>query len=129
MTTEDAAASSKQQPLLVLGKITEILDAFSLTHPDMTLGEIQQATGLPTSTVQRLVSNMVAQGPLDRTGDRIRIGVRMSYWAATALKDLDVLAGVHPGVKENPDKTGETPLLFQGRKKLKGSGAGAGTHP
>ena len=64
MSSDDAAASSKQQPLLVLAKITEILDAFSLTHPDMTLGEIQQATGLPTSTVQRLVSNMVAQGLL-----------------------------------------------------------------
>jgi hypothetical protein len=38
MATEDA---SKLQPLLVLGKITEILDAFSLTQPDMSLGEIQ----------------------------------------------------------------------------------------
>src|SRR4051812_49582370 len=104
MATDEAAASSKQQPLLVLGKITEILDAFSLSHPDMTLGEIQQATGLPTSTVQRLVSNMVAQGLLDRTGDRIRIGVRMSYWAATALKDLDVLAGGNPGAQEKPNK-------------------------
>jgi hypothetical protein len=77
MASDDSAAS-KQQPLLVLGKITEILDAFTLAHPDMTLGEIQQATGLPTSTVQRLVSNMVAQGLLDRKGDRIRVGVRMS---------------------------------------------------
>src|SRR5262249_44528802 len=95
-TDEPAASSSKQQPLVVLGKITEILDAFSLIRPEMSLGEIQQATGLPTSTVQRLVSNMVAQGLLDRKGDRIRIGVRMSYWAATALKDLDVLAVVNP---------------------------------
>ena len=92
MATDESAVSSKQQPLLVLGKITEILDAFSLAQPAMSLGEIQQATGLPTSTVQRLVSNMVAQGFLDRDGDRIRVGVRMSYWAATALKDLDVLA-------------------------------------
>ncbi len=73
-----------------------------LTHPDMTLGEIQQATGLPTSTVQRLVSNMAAQGLLDRKGDRIRIGVRMSYWAATALKDLDVLAAGQPGAQGDP---------------------------
>ena len=79
----------------------------------MSLGEIQQATGLPTSTVQRLVSNMVAQGLLDRTGDRIRIGVRMSYWAATALKDLDVLAVVNPVLKEIRDKTGETACFFK----------------
>ena len=97
----------------MLGKITEILDAFSLTRPDMSLGEIQQATGLPTSTVQRLVSNMAAQGLLDRTGDRIRVGVRMSYWAATALKDLDVLAVVNSVLKEIRDKTGETACFFK----------------
>ena len=44
--------------LLVLGKITDILDAFTLQRPVLGLGEIQQATGIPTSTVQRLVSNM-----------------------------------------------------------------------
>ena len=37
--------SSKQQPLLVLGKITEILDAFSLSRPSMTLGEISRRRG------------------------------------------------------------------------------------
>jgi hypothetical protein len=57
MATDEGAGASSQQPLLVLGKITEILDAFSLSRPSMTLGEIQQATGLPVSTVQRLVSN------------------------------------------------------------------------
>jgi DNA-binding IclR family transcriptional regulator len=105
--------SSKQQPLLVLGKITEILDAFSLSRPSMTLGEIQQATGLPTSTVQRLVSNMVAQKLLDRAGDQIRIGARMAYWAATAVKDLDVLSVVNPVLKEIRDKTGETACFFK----------------
>ena len=63
MANDDPAASSKQQPLLVLGKIREILDAFSLAHSDMTLGEIQQATGLPTSTVQRLGEQHGRPGP------------------------------------------------------------------
>ena len=105
--------SSRQQPLLVLGKITEILDAFTLSRPSMTLGEIGQATGLPTSTVQRLVSNMVAQRLLDRVGDQIRIGARMAYWAATAVKDLDVLAVINPVLKEIRDKTGETACFFK----------------
>jgi DNA-binding IclR family transcriptional regulator len=113
MATDDGAGTSKQQPLLVLGKITEILDAFSLARPSMTLGEIQQATGLPTSTVQRLVSNIVTQGLLDRAGDQIRIGTRMAYWAATAVKDLDVLAVVNPVLKEIRDKTGETACFFK----------------
>ena len=113
MTSDEATGSAKQQPLLVLGKITEILDAFSLSRPSMTLGEIQQATGLPASTVQRLVSNMVAQRLLDRVGDQIRVGARMAYWAATAMKDLDVLAVVNPVLKEIRDKTGETACFFK----------------
>src|SRR6476660_7453932 len=113
MASDDSAASSKQQPLLVLSKITEILDAFSLANPDMSLGEIQQATGLPTSTVQRLVSNMVAQGLLDREGDQIRIGVRMSYWAATAIKDLDVLSILKPVLLQMRDETTETACFFK----------------
>ena len=113
MATDEGAGASRQQPLLVLGKITEILDAFSLSRPSMTLGEIQQATGLPVSTVQRLVSNMVAQQLLDRVGDQIRVGARMAYWAATAMKDLDVLAVVNPVLKEIRDKTGETACFFK----------------
>ena len=78
MSADVDAGSSKHKPLLVLGKITEILDAFSLAKPSMTLGELQQATGLPTSTVQRLVTNMATQGFLDRVGDQIRVGTRMA---------------------------------------------------
>ena len=113
MRAEDGELTSKHQPLLVLSKITEILDAFSLTRPSMTLGEIHQATGLPTSTVQRLVSNLVAQEFLDRTGDQIRIGVKMAFWAATATKGLDVLTVVTPVLKEIRDATGETASFFR----------------
>lgn len=106
-------SNSTSSPLLVLGKISEILDAFSFDNPSLTLGEIQRATGIPTSTVQRLVSNMVSQGFLDRNGDQIRIGARMAFWAATATKDLDVLTVVNPVLKEIRDLTGETACYFR----------------
>ncbi|CAM3895465.1 helix-turn-helix domain-containing protein [Kibdelosporangium persicum] len=63
---EKAANGAGHTPLLVLGKITEILNAFTLQRPDLTLREIQQSTGLPASTVQRLVTNLVVNGFLDR---------------------------------------------------------------
>ncbi|MBF8189233.1 IclR family transcriptional regulator [Nonomuraea sp. K274] len=102
-----------RKPLLVLGKIAEILNSFSLTRPAVTLRELQQATGLPMSTLQRLVANMVAHGFLDRSGDLIRVGVRMAYWAAAAVKDFDVLSVVNPVLKELRDKTGETACFFR----------------
>lgn len=121
-------ASSNKKPLLVLGKITEILDAFSLSRPSMTLGELQQATGLPTSTVQRLVTNMADQGLLDRLGDQIRVGTRMAYWAASAMKDLDFLSVVKPVLGEIRDKTGETACLFRVEQHYRVCVAIAETH-
>ena len=113
MAADVDEASSRHKPLLVLGKITEILDAFSLSRPSMTLGELQQATGLPTSTVQRLVTNMAAQGFLDRAGDQVRVGTRMAFWAASALKDLDILTVLKPVLTEMRDTTGETACFFR----------------
>ncbi|ANY08605.1 IclR family transcriptional regulator [Pseudonocardia sp. HH130630-07] len=101
------------KPLLVLGKITDILDAFTLARPVLSLGEIQQVTGIPTSTVQRLVSNMVAEGLLDRVGDRVRIGVRMAYWAGAAARGVDLLELAGPVLRELRDTTGETAALFR----------------
>jgi DNA-binding IclR family transcriptional regulator len=97
----------------VLGKITQILDAFSLARPALTLGEIQHVTQLPTSTIQRLVTNMVAQGLLDRSGDQIRIGLKLAYWAAPAVKGVDVLTIVNPVLREIRDATGETACFFR----------------
>ncbi|KAA0101380.1 IclR family transcriptional regulator [Mycolicibacterium sp. P1-18] len=128
MAHGEADPSGRQQTLLVLNKITEILNAFTLTRPAMTLGEIQQTTGLPTSTVQRLVSNMVAQGLLDRVGDHIRIGIRMSYWAATARKDVDVLAVVNPVLKDMRDETTETACFFTVEQNFRVCIAVAETH-
>jgi len=68
---------------------------------------------MPVSTVQRLVSNMVAEGLLDRVGDQIRVGVRMAYWAAPAAKGVDVLTLVKPVLRQLRDLTGESACLYR----------------
>ncbi|EQD84285.1 IclR family transcriptional regulator [Saccharopolyspora erythraea NRRL 2338] len=124
----ETGTGTKQAPLLVLGKIAEILNAFTLARSSMTLREIQQRTGLPASTVQRLVTNMVAHGFLDRAGDKIRIGVRMAYWAGAAAKDLDVLEVVNPVLKDLRDQTGETACFFRAEGTQRVCVAVAETH-
>ncbi|MEQ3550125.1 IclR family transcriptional regulator [Pseudonocardia nematodicida] len=108
-----SAGAAGPTPLLVLGKITAILDAFTLQRPVLGLGELQRQTGLPASTVQRLVSNMVAEGLLDRAGDGVRIGVRMAYWAGAAARGVDLLDLAGPVLRELRDVTGETAALFR----------------
>lgn len=105
--------SSGVKPLLVLGKIRGILDAFTLSRPALTLSEIRAVTGYPTSTVQRLVANLVAEEFLDREGDRVRIGVKFAYWAAPATRGLDELEIVKPVLEGLREITGETVALFR----------------
>jgi DNA-binding IclR family transcriptional regulator len=107
------ASKSQQNPLLVLGKITAILDAFSPARPSMTLGEIQHATRLPMSTVQRLVSNLLATEILERTDTQIRLGVKISIWATAATKRHDILAVVTPILAEVREITGESVSFFR----------------
>lgn len=107
------ANKSSSAPLLVLRKITDILDAFSLSRPVLTLAEIRAATKLPPSTVQRLVMNMVESGLLDRSDDVFRVGVRMSYWAAPATQGMDIVATVKPVLLRLRDELGETVCFFQ----------------
>lgn len=101
------------RPLLVLGKITAILDAFTLARPLLSLGEIREATGIPHSTVQRLVTNLVAQGFLDREADHYRIGMKMAYWAAPATRGLDMRDLFMPSLTSLRDLTGETVCFYQ----------------
>lgn len=108
-----SSSETSATPLLVLRKITAILDAFSLAQPELSLAEIRSSTGVPHSTVQRLVANMVQEGILDRHGDRYRVGVRMAHWAAPATQGLDFLELLTPVLRRLRDELGETACIFR----------------
>jgi DNA-binding IclR family transcriptional regulator len=109
MASDPAPASS---PLLVLRKVAEILNCFSLAEPEPTLQQIIRLTGLPSSTCQRLVQNMVREGFLDRDGDRYRIGIGVVRWAAPGALGLDVVKLVRPLLQRLRDETGESACLY-----------------
>ena len=109
MSSNDSSGT----PLLVLRKITGILDVFSLERPELSLAEIRAATSVPHSTVQRLVANMVQEGILDRHGDKFRVGVRMAHWAAPATQGLDFLELLSPVLRRLRDELGETACIFR----------------
>lgn len=104
------------KPLLVLSKIRGILDSFTLAKPLMSLADLRASTGYPTSTVQRLVANLVAEGFLDREGDRYTIGVNFAYWAATAARRLNLVEAAMPILQRLRDETGETAALFRAER-------------
>ncbi|MDQ0079270.1 IclR family transcriptional regulator [Arthrobacter oryzae] len=113
MSLPESSAKSNSNTLLVLAKISSILDAFSLSRPVLSLSDIREATGMPNSTVQRLVTNLTSQGFLDREEDAYRIGMRMAFWAAPATRGMEVLDVLSPALKALRDTTGETTCFFK----------------
>lgn len=99
-------------PLLVLNKVSRLLDCFTVEEPAPTLQQLTRRTGLPASTCQRLVHNLVREGFLDRDGDRYRIGMALVRWAAPGTVGLDLVALVRPGLQRLRDETGETACLY-----------------
>ncbi|GAB3037955.1 IclR family transcriptional regulator [Parafrigoribacterium mesophilum] len=103
---------SGSAPILLLRKITEILNCFSLESPDPTLQEITRQTRLPASTCQRLVQNMVREGYLDRDRDRYRIGLRLVQWSMPGTFALDIVSLTKPILQELRDQTEESACLY-----------------
>lgn len=101
-----------EAPLLVLAKITAILDAFTLERPSMTAAEIRRSTGIPTSTAHRLLANLVEHGFLDRVGDAYSIGARMAFWAGPAVRARALGDLLPPQLDALRDATGETACFF-----------------
>lgn len=109
MAAEQASGAA---PILVLRKVSQILDCFTPDSPEPSLQQLARQTGLPSSTCQRLVQNMVREGYLDRDGDRYRIGIRMVRWASTGTSGMDIVQLIKPILQDLRDETGETACLY-----------------
>jgi DNA-binding IclR family transcriptional regulator len=105
-------ASAGRAPTLVLHKIAQILDCFSVQAPELTLLQIIKATGLPSSTCQRLVQDLVLEGFLDRDNDSYRIGIGLVRWSAPGTLGMDSVQLVKPVLQDLRDETGETACFY-----------------
>lgn len=97
----------------VLGKVRDILDAFTLERPELELREIRETTGMPTTTCVRLLRNLVRDGLLTQDArGRYRIGLAVLRWAAVARQGLGIVELASPLLEKLRDATGETAGLF-----------------
>jgi DNA-binding IclR family transcriptional regulator len=100
------------KPTLVLRKALDVLDAFTLAAPELTLSEIRAAVGLPATTCGWLVQNLADEGLLDRVQDRYRIGLGVLRWSAVALRGLGLVDRLTPVIEQLRDRTGESAAVF-----------------
>ena len=72
------AGNSRECGQSVVGRLLRILEAFSPERPELTTAEISRRTGVPPSTVYRLLAELVGRGVIERVADgRYSVGLRL----------------------------------------------------
>lgn len=85
----------------VVSRVVRIFEAFTPDDPVLRVSEIAHRTGLPLSTVSRLVAELVDRGLLDRGPDhRVEMGVRMWELALRASPALTLREAAMPFMED-----------------------------
>lgn len=91
----------------------DILEAFSLARPELTIGQIQTRTDLPKPTIVRLLSVLSERGYVERVAEseRYRLGVRTLEVGSVFLQSTSLEAEARPVMRRLADQTGQTANL------------------
>lgn len=96
-----------------LGRAVAILQTFSLDDPSLTIGEMSRRTGLPRSTVHRLVVNLVQLGLLSRDPitDQYRPGLMLARLGSVAISQHQIRDVARPIMERLVQTSGEASQL------------------
>ena len=96
-----------REPVSVLDRIIAILEIVRESHGSTTITQLALATGIPKSTVSRLVGDLVRQRYLTRTEDGVAIGLRLFELGARASTPRRLSVAALPVLAELFNATGE----------------------
>lgn len=96
----------------VIERVCLVLDCFTKQQPRLQVGDIRDRTGLPATTVARILKNLVAQRLLEREGNDYRLGLRVLVWSAPAKAASDLIMAAGPVIDHVRDLTGETTGVY-----------------
>lgn len=91
----------------------DLLERFDDTNPVRTLAELTQASGLPKTTVLRLMTTLEQRGLVVSTAPgRYAIGPGFLRWSRLSTATLEVPAAVRAAMRALASETGETVNLY-----------------
>ncbi|WP_327657169.1 IclR family transcriptional regulator [Streptomyces sp. NBC_00483] len=76
-TVEKRSPEAEGQPASILSKAFDVLGAFGPDQRVLTLTEIARASGLPKSTVHRLLHRLIPLGVIEPHGSGFKVGLPM----------------------------------------------------
>ena len=99
-------ALARQIPVSMIERMTLILDAFDAATPTLTLLEIVERTGLPRSTVHRILDQMIRLRWLAHTSGGYRLGMRTLELGGLTADHNEIRDTVGPLLHELAQRTG-----------------------
>lgn len=100
------SGGARERGRSVTSRVLAVLGAFDADHPRLSLSDIARRSGLPLSTVHRLVGELESGQALSRAADgRFRIGLRL--WELGRLAPSLLQDVAHPWLQELFGSTGE----------------------
>ena len=113
MAAQDDQISGSNYQVRALERALDILDAFNLAAPELTITRLAERVGLPKSTVVRLASILVDRRYLERVPDAesLRIGVRAFEVGSVYIQTTSLEAEARPVMARLADETGQTANL------------------
>jgi DNA-binding IclR family transcriptional regulator len=112
-TKSAPAAERATYQIRALERGLDILEAFSLAEPELSVGQIAERTDLPKPTVIRLISVLADRGYVERVADaeRYRLGVKTLEVSSVYLQSTSLEAEARPIMAELARATGQTANL------------------
>ena len=94
-------------PVSVIDRLFAILDAVKESGGSISITDLAIRTGLPKSTVSRLVAELTGQRYLERTDDGVTLGLRLFELGARASLPRRLLDAAGPVIRQLREVTGE----------------------
>ena len=90
-------------------KMMVILNCFTRGGGQLSIGDLVERTGIPRTTVHRIVASLRDVALLDQDGRRqtYRLGLQMFYFGSAVMANLDLETHAHPHVLALHQLTGE----------------------
>lgn len=98
--------STGEVPVSMIERMTLILDAFDASTPTLTLLGLVERTGLPRSTVHRILDQMIKLRWLAHTSGGYRLGMRALELGGLTADHNEIRDAVSPLLHELSQRTG-----------------------
>jgi DNA-binding IclR family transcriptional regulator len=103
---QDEGTDRRQPEHTVLGRSTSIMEAFNGSRQVLRLTDLSKRTGLPKSTLHRLVDQLCQVGWLERERGGYRVGLRMFELGTLAVEGNRLHEAAFPHLQALASRTG-----------------------